>query len=46
MNRLADAVYLACSELESKGEVSTSAWNILGDSVASELRGVVEAYRR
>ncbi len=46
MNRLADAVYLACSELESKGEVSTSAWNILGDSVESDLRGVVEAYRR
>lgn len=46
MNRLADAVYLACAELESKGEVSTATWNTLGDAVGStELLAVVEAYR-
>lgn len=46
MNRVADAVHLACSELESRGEVSTSTWNTLGDSVGSDLLAVVEAYRR
>ncbi len=46
MNRLADTVYLACSELETKGEVSTATWNILGESVGTgELFGVVEAHR-
>jgi hypothetical protein len=46
MDRLADAVYLACSELETKGEVSTATWNTLGDAVGSgELLDVVEAHR-
>lgn len=46
MNRLADAVYLACAELEENREVSTATWNILVDSVPSgELLGVVESYR-
>lgn len=46
MNRLADAVYLACSELEQKGEVSTSTWDTLGEAIGSgELIGVVEAHR-
>lgn len=43
---LADAVFLACSEIEEKGEVSTGAWNTLGDAVgSSELFAVVEASR-
>lgn len=46
MDRLADAVYLACSELDTRGDVSTATWNILGESVGSgELLGVVEAHR-
>lgn len=46
MHRLADAVHLACSEIEARGEVSTAAWNTLGDAVGSgELYAVVEASR-
>lgn len=46
MNRLADAVYLACAEIEEKRDVSTATWNVLVDSVPSgELLGVVETYR-
>jgi hypothetical protein len=41
-----DAVYLACSEIEEDGRVSTSAWNGLADSVPSgSLRAVVESNR-
>lgn len=44
--RLADAVYLACAELERDGEVSTAAWNNLADAVESgELLAVVEGSR-
>ncbi|REK21227.1 MAG: hypothetical protein DWQ40_04465 [Actinobacteria bacterium] len=44
--RLADAIYLACSELERDGEVTTATWNTLGDAVGSgELLAVVEASR-
>ncbi|MGF1617745.1 MAG: hypothetical protein ACFCU2_08050 [Acidimicrobiia bacterium] len=44
--RLADAVHLACAELESVGGVSISAWNTLADAVDSgELREVVESSR-
>lgn len=45
-HRLADAVYLACSELEKDGEVSTATWDTLGDAVGNgELLAVVEASR-
>ena len=44
--QLADAVHLACAELESEGGVSISAWNTLADAVGSgELREVVESSR-
>lgn len=43
---LADAVYLACAELESDGNVSTATWNTLGDAVGpGPLLAVVEANR-
>ncbi len=43
---LADAIYLACSELESDGSVSTATWNTLGDAVGpGPLLAVVEANR-
>jgi hypothetical protein len=43
---LADAVHLACAEIEEEGGVSTSAWNTLADAVDSpELFAVVEASR-
>lgn len=46
LNRLADAVYLACAELESDGVVSVSTWNTLGDAVGSSvLLAVVESSR-
>jgi chitodextrinase len=45
--RLADAVYLACAELESDGVVSTATWNTLGDAVGpGPLLEVVESNRR
>jgi hypothetical protein len=43
---LADAVYLACAEIEGDGGVSGSTWNTLADAVdSSELFAVVEASR-
>ncbi|HEX6302025.1 MAG TPA: hypothetical protein VF148_16330 [Acidimicrobiia bacterium] len=43
---LADAVYLACAEIEEENGVSTSTWNTLADAVDSpELFAVVEASR-
>ncbi len=43
---LADAVYLACAEIEEGSGVSTAAWNTLADAVDSaELFAVVEASR-
>lgn len=43
---LADAIYLACSEIEEDGDVSTAGWNTLADAVDShELLSVVEACR-
>jgi hypothetical protein len=43
---LADAVYLACAEIEEDGGVSTSTWNTLADAVDSaELLAVVETCR-
>jgi len=46
LGALADAVYLACAEIEGDGGVSTAAWNILGDAVDSaELYAVVEEVR-
>lgn len=45
--RLADAVYLACAELESEGSISMATWNTLGDAVGpGHLLDVVEANRR
>lgn len=46
LGTLADAVFLACSDIEENGEVSIGAWNTLGDAVgSSELFAVVEASR-
>jgi hypothetical protein len=43
---MADAVYLACSELEGDGKVSIAAWDALGDAVGpGPLQAVVEANR-
>lgn len=43
---LADAVYLACAELEADGTVSTATWNTLGDAVGpGPMLAVVEANR-
>jgi hypothetical protein len=43
---LADAVYLACAEIEEEGGVSTATWNTLADAVDSaELFAVIEASR-
>ena len=43
---LADAVYLACAEIDEDGGVSTATWNTLGDAVDSaELYAVVEEVR-
>ncbi|HJQ78007.1 MAG TPA: hypothetical protein VJ948_12230 [Acidimicrobiia bacterium] len=43
---LADAVYLACSEIEERGEVTTSTWDTLADAVDSpDLVAVVEESR-
>jgi hypothetical protein len=43
---VADAVYLACAEIEGDKGVSTSTWNTLADAVDSaELLAVVEASR-
>ena len=43
---LADAVYLACSEIEERDEVTTSTWNTLADAVDSpDLVAVVEESR-
>lgn len=46
LGALADAVYLACAEIDEDGGVSTPAWNTLGDAVDSpELYAVVEEVR-
>jgi len=43
---LADAVYLACAEIDEENVVSTVTWNTLADAVdSSELLAVVEATR-
>lgn len=43
---LADAVYLACAEIEEENVVSTATWNTLADAVDSaELLAVVEGTR-
>jgi len=43
---LADAIYLACAEIEEEGGVSTATWNTLADAVDSpDLLAVVEASR-
>jgi hypothetical protein len=43
---VADAMALACDELENEGEVSPPAWNILADACPDELRPAVESWRR
>lgn len=43
---LADAVYLACAEIENDDRVSTATWNTLADAVDSpELLAAVELSR-
>lgn len=46
LGHVADAVALACAELERDGEISPAAWNALADVCPSELRPVVESWRR
>jgi hypothetical protein len=43
---VADAVALACAELEGDGEISPAAWNALADACPAEARPAVEAWRR
>lgn len=46
IDALADAVHLACAEIEEEGGVSTATWNTLADAVDSpELFAVVESSR-
>lgn len=46
IGQLADAVYLACAELEEDGKVNASTWNTLADAVDSPgLLAEVEANR-
>lgn len=46
LGALADAVYLACAEIEEESGVSTATWNTLADAVDSaELFAVVESSR-
>lgn len=43
---LADAIYLACAEIDEDGGVSGATWNTLADAVDSpDLFAVVEASR-
>lgn len=43
---LADAVHLACAEIDEDGGVSTATWNTLADAVGSPaLVAIVEASR-
>jgi hypothetical protein len=43
---LADAVHLAATELEKKGELSEATWNTLADAVGpGPLQGLVESIR-
>ena len=44
--RLADAVYLAASELEAENEISDGTWNTVADAVGpGPLQGLVEQVR-
>lgn len=44
--RLADAVYLAASEMENDGEISPATWNVVADAVGpGPLQGLVEQVR-
>ena len=46
LGALADAIYLACAEIEEDDRVSTATWNTLADAVDSPaLLAVVEASR-
>lgn len=46
LGALADAVYLACAEIEEDQGVSTATWNTLADAVDSpDLLAVVESSR-
>lgn len=43
---LADAIYLAASELESDGEITAPTWNQVADAVGpGPLQALVEQYR-
>jgi hypothetical protein len=43
---LADAIHLACAEIDELGEVSAPTWNTLADAVDSaDLQAVVEGSR-
>lgn len=46
LGAVADAVALACAELEHEGEISPSAWNALADACPPDLRPLVESWRR
>jgi hypothetical protein len=43
---LADAIYLACAQIEEENKVSTATWNTMADAVDSpQLLAVVEGSR-
>lgn len=46
LGAVADAVVVACTELESEGRLSPTAWNILADACPEELQPAVESWRR
>ena len=46
LGAVADAIYLACGQLEENGRVTTSTWNTLADAVGpGPLLSVVEESR-
>jgi hypothetical protein len=46
LSGLADIIYLACSEIEADGRVTTATWNTLADAVGpGRLLAVVEGSR-
>lgn len=46
LGAVADAIYLACWQIEEKGKVTTSTWNTLADAVGpGPLWSVVEESR-
>jgi len=45
LGRIADAMALVSTELESEGSISDAAWNALADACPAELRHLIELGR-